>query len=116
VRLRRPRPTLSAPLSLLPEARVFYRMKRPMAGGHDELVLQPLEFLRKLATLVPPPRKHMIRFHCVFAPNSSREKSDSVVLSTRAPVRMSGSLAKSPAACSGERPLATWGSAAQGAL
>jgi hypothetical protein len=50
---------------------VLYKMKRPMAGGSLELVLTPAELLRKLATLIPPQRKHSIRFHGVFAPNCS---------------------------------------------
>jgi hypothetical protein len=57
-------------LTLLPNGRLLYRMKRPMSGGKTELVLTPLELLRKLATLIPPPMKHAIRFHGVFAPNS----------------------------------------------
>jgi hypothetical protein len=33
-------------------------------------LLQPTEFFRRLATLVPPPRAHLIRYHGVFAPAS----------------------------------------------
>jgi hypothetical protein len=34
-------------------------------------VLQPTELLRRLATLVPPRRHHLVRYHGVFAPNAS---------------------------------------------
>src|SRR5258708_13578218 len=34
------------------------------------LLLQPAELLRRLATLVPPPRAHLVRYHGVFAPAS----------------------------------------------
>jgi hypothetical protein len=34
------------------------------------LVLQPIELLRRLATLVPPPRAHLVRYHGVFGPAS----------------------------------------------
>jgi hypothetical protein len=34
------------------------------------VVFEPLDFLSKLAALVPPPRAHLIRYHGVFAPNS----------------------------------------------
>ncbi len=34
------------------------------------LILTPLEFLDRLATLAPPPRKHRHRYHGVLAPNS----------------------------------------------
>jgi hypothetical protein len=40
---------------------------RPGANGVVELT--PLEFLDRLADLVPPPRKHRHRYHGVFAPN-----------------------------------------------
>jgi hypothetical protein len=33
-------------------------------------VFAPLEFLEKLAALVPPPRAHLTRFHGVLAPNA----------------------------------------------
>ena len=58
-------------LSLTADGQVCYCMKRPMHGGKTVLLLTPTEFLRKLATLVPPPRGHLVRFHGVFAPHSS---------------------------------------------
>ncbi len=44
-------------------------MKRPR-GGSFFLVLTPDELVARLATLVPPPRGHAVRYHGVFAPNS----------------------------------------------
>ena len=44
-------------------------MKRPR-GGSLFLVLTPDELVARLATLVPPPRVHAVRYHGVFAPNS----------------------------------------------
>lgn len=44
-------------------------MKRPR-GGSLFLVLTPDELLSRIATLVPPPRTHALRYHGVFAPNS----------------------------------------------
>jgi len=32
---------------------------------------EPVEFIAKLAALVPPPRAHLTRFHGVFAPNAT---------------------------------------------
>ena len=32
---------------------------------------EPIEFIAKLAALVPPPRAHLTRFHGVFAPNAN---------------------------------------------
>jgi len=34
-------------------------------------VLTPLAFLGRLATLIPPPRRHLTRYHGVFAPNAA---------------------------------------------
>ena len=51
------------------EGQLVYRMKRPR-GGSLLLVLTPDELLARLATLVPPPRVHGLRYHGVFAPNS----------------------------------------------
>jgi hypothetical protein len=41
-------------------------------GPMDDLigvVLEPLDFLARLAALVPPPRMHLTRYHGVFAPH-----------------------------------------------
>jgi DNA-directed RNA polymerase subunit RPC12/RpoP len=51
------------------DGRLVYRMKRPR-GGSLWLVLEPDELVAKLATLVPPPRVHGMRYHGVFAPNA----------------------------------------------
>ena len=45
-------------LGTLPDGRLTYQLKRPLPDGRTELVLQPTELLRKLATLVPPPRRN----------------------------------------------------------
>jgi len=65
------RPALSLDrLSALPDGRLAIQMKRPLADGSHELRLEPVELLRRLATLVPPPRAHLVRFHGTFAPAS----------------------------------------------
>jgi transposase len=33
------------------------------------VILEPLDFLARLAALVPPPRAHLTRYHGVFAPH-----------------------------------------------
>jgi len=50
-------------LSELPDGRLAYRLKRPLGDGRQVLLLQPTELLRRLATLVPPPRAHLVRYH-----------------------------------------------------
>jgi hypothetical protein len=44
------------------DGRLVYRMKRPR-GGSLFLLLTPDELLARLATLVPPPRVHGLRYH-----------------------------------------------------
>ena len=52
-------------------------MKAPYQDGTTHLQFAPLEFIEKLAALVPPPRMHIIRYHGVFAPNA-KARPDSV--------------------------------------
>ncbi len=56
-----------------PDGRLVYRMKRPR-GGALFLVLEPDELLARLATLVPPPRSHALRYHGVLAPNAKHRR------------------------------------------
>jgi len=44
----------------------------PQAGrkAFTHIILEPLDFIARLATLVPKPRVNLTRFHGVFAPNS----------------------------------------------
>jgi Putative transposase len=56
-------------LSQGPDGRLLYKMKRPRSGSLF-LLLTPDQLLARIATLVPPPRTHALRYHGVFAPNS----------------------------------------------
>jgi len=56
-------------LSLLPDGRVRYDFRRARPDGSTGLVLSPLEFLEKLAALVPPPRTHLVVYHGILAPH-----------------------------------------------
>jgi len=49
--------------------RVTLSLKRPLRDGRTELTFTPIDFLRRLATLIPPPRRHLTRYHGVFAPH-----------------------------------------------
>lgn len=49
---------------------VELRLKTPWRDGTTHLVMTPLEFMQRLAALVPRPRLHLIRFHGVLAPNA----------------------------------------------
>ena len=64
------RPSLSEErLSLNNKGQVVYKLKTHWSNGTTHIVLDPLDFLSRLASLVPRPRVHLIRFHGVFAPN-----------------------------------------------
>ena len=45
---------------------VVLKLKTPWRDGTTHLVMSPLEFMQRLAALVPRPRPHLIRFHGVL--------------------------------------------------
>jgi hypothetical protein len=49
---------------------VELKLKTPWRDGTTHLVMRPLEFMQRLAALVPRPRLHLIRFHGALAPNA----------------------------------------------
>jgi hypothetical protein len=49
---------------------VVLKLKTTWRDGTTHLVMSPLEFMQRLAALVPRPRLHLIRFHGVLAPNA----------------------------------------------
>ena len=55
-------------LSLLPDGRLLYRLKRRWRNGTTHVIFEPLELVEKLAALVPPPRFNLVRYHGVLAP------------------------------------------------
>jgi len=57
-------------LSLLGDGRIRYELKTPYRDGTSHVIFEPLDFLARLASLVPKPRVNLTRFHGVFAPNS----------------------------------------------
>ncbi|HRF55265.1 MAG TPA: transposase [Aquimonas sp.] len=66
------RPAISEKrLSISPQGRVRYQLKTPWKNGTTHVEWDPVDFIAKLATLVPPPRAHLTRFHGVFAPNAN---------------------------------------------
>ena len=65
------RPAISEKrLSISPQGRVCYQLKTPWRNGTTHVEWDPLDFIAKLAALVPPPRAHLTRFHGIFAPNA----------------------------------------------
>lgn len=57
-------------LSLTSAGNIRYKLKTPYNDGTTHVIFEPLDFIAKLAALVPKPRVNLTRFHGVFAPNS----------------------------------------------
>ncbi|HEX5138832.1 MAG TPA: transposase [Planctomycetota bacterium] len=57
-------------ISLLPDGRVAYRLRKPRRNGATHLVLEPVAFLARIASIIPPPRFPLVRLAGVFAPCS----------------------------------------------
>jgi hypothetical protein len=57
-------------LALTTNGLVRYQLKTPFRDGTTHVFFEPLDFLARLAALVPKPRVNLTRFHGVFAPNS----------------------------------------------
>ena len=49
---------------------VVLKLKTAWRDGTTHIVMLPLEFMQRLAALVPRPRLHLIRFHGVLAPHA----------------------------------------------
>ena len=65
------RPALSDErVQLKAAGQVELKLKTPWRDGTTHLMMSPLEFMQRLAALVPRPRLHLIRYHGVLAPNA----------------------------------------------
>jgi hypothetical protein len=56
-------------LSRTADGRIRYSLKTPYRDGTTHVVFEPLDFLARLAALVPSPRVNLMQYHGVFAPN-----------------------------------------------
>jgi len=52
-------------LALTPQGRVRYTLKTPYRDGTTHVVFEPLDFMARLAALVPKPRVHLTTYHNV---------------------------------------------------
>jgi len=73
---------------------VEVRLKRRWSDGTTRMVYEPLDFLGKLAALVPPPRGNLVRYAGVFAPNA-KLRAD-IVPKPKPPASEKPSLEKPP--------------------
>ncbi len=58
----------SSRLSLLPDGRVCYELKRRWKDGSTRVVMTPEVLIERLLALVPRPRRHLVTYHGVLAP------------------------------------------------
>jgi ribosomal protein S27E len=66
------RPAISEQrLSMTDHGKVRYELKTPYSDGTTHVFFDPIDFIGKLAALIPPPRLNLTRFFGVFAPNSN---------------------------------------------
>ena len=54
-------------LEVTPTGSLNYRFKRSWRDGTFAVQLEPLDFIARLAALIPPPNFHMVRYHGVLA-------------------------------------------------
>jgi hypothetical protein len=65
------RPAIAASrLSALDDGRLLYQLKKRRRDGTTHVVFEPVEFIAKLAALIPAPRVHLVRYHGVLAPGA----------------------------------------------
>jgi Putative transposase len=63
------RPPLSMErLEELPDGKLRYWFKTPWRNGMTYADFEPLEFIERIAALIPTPRIHMVRFHGLLGP------------------------------------------------
>ncbi len=62
-------PVAETRLSLTENGKIRYELKTPYHDGTTHIVFEPLDFMARLAALVPKPRVNLTRFHGVYAPN-----------------------------------------------
>jgi ribosomal protein S27E len=64
------RPAVAVPrLSLSATGKVVYTLKTPYRDGTTQVAFEPVDFIARLAALVPKPRVNLTRYHGVLAPN-----------------------------------------------
>jgi hypothetical protein len=86
-------------LSRNSKGQVVLQLKSPYRDGTTHIVMSALEFMQRLAALVPRPRLHLIRFHGVLAPHAklraaivpgtAKKPSEQACEHARRPARMS---------------------------
>jgi Putative transposase/Transposase zinc-binding domain len=58
-------------LSLTAQGDVIFKLKRTWSDGTNRLLFKPLEFIEKLAAIVPPPFRHLVTYHGVLSSHAA---------------------------------------------
>ena len=87
-------------LAVNPAGQVVLRLKTPYRDGTTQIVMDPLEFMQRLAALVPRPRLHLIRFHGVLAPHAKLRSAIVPSASTEPTTTTPDPVEKSPSSAS----------------
>ncbi len=70
-------------LAITGNGKIRYQLKTPFRDGTTHVLFEPLDFIARLAALVPKPRVNLTRFHGVFAPNSQHRAQVTTKLAKR---------------------------------
>ncbi len=65
---------------------VVHELKHPFRDGTTHILFDPLDFMARLAALVPRPRTHLVRYHGLFAPNAKHRQHIVTGSTSTAPV------------------------------
>jgi hypothetical protein len=65
------------------DGRISYKLKRAWPDGRTHLVMEPVAFLRRLVGIIPPPRRHLVRYSGVLTPET--QPTFRVAVPTRVP-------------------------------
>ncbi len=57
-------------LSITANNKIRYELKTPYRDGTTHVFFEPLDYIARLAALIPKPRVNLTRYHGVFAPNN----------------------------------------------
>jgi hypothetical protein len=57
-------------LSITADGKVRLKLRKPFYTGQTDIVFEPVDFLKRLASAIPKPRQNLVRFHGLFAPHA----------------------------------------------
>jgi hypothetical protein len=81
-------------LSLTTDGKVRLALRKPTFSGQRQLVMEPLDFLRRLVATIPPRRMNLVRFHGVFAPHAKARPALQALLPALPPPRAAANAAQ----------------------